>query len=183
MFSEKTLWRDLVGVVSSVFIVALGTGGGLGGGGLLVPLFAILYDSRLAIPLSKAAIFGGTIGSFIVNIRERHPHADRPLIEFNAALMLEPSALLGTIFGVLANRVFPNWVITGLLVLLLAFTVYRTARKVSFPSSCEILFGFLCCCPTLCVLCRASICGARKTRTGPHHPLVRVTDARWWPEC
>ncbi len=37
--------------------------------------------------------------------------------------------LLGTIVGVFLNAVSPNWLITVCLILVLSFTVYRTALK------------------------------------------------------
>jgi hypothetical protein len=47
----------------------------------------------------------------------------------NLAALLEPATLLGTIPGVLLNVVFPAYIITILLVLLLAFTAYATLKK------------------------------------------------------
>jgi uncharacterized membrane protein YfcA len=37
--------------------------------------------------------------------------------------------LLGTIVGVFLNAVSPNWLITVCLILVLSYTVYRTALK------------------------------------------------------
>jgi hypothetical protein len=37
--------------------------------------------------------------------------------------------LLGTIVGVFLNAVSPNWLITVCLIVVLSFTVYRTALK------------------------------------------------------
>jgi uncharacterized membrane protein YfcA len=37
--------------------------------------------------------------------------------------------LLGTIVGVFLNAVSPNWLITVCLIMVLSFTVYRTALK------------------------------------------------------
>lgn len=70
-------------------------------------------------------------------VRERHPHADRPLIDYFVASVLEPSTLLGTVAGVLLNRIFPNWLITILLVLLLGLTSVRTLQKVREPPNCQ----------------------------------------------
>jgi hypothetical protein len=61
---------------------------------------------------------------------KRHPFANRPLIDYNLALMLQPLALGGTVLGVLLNFVFPNWLILLLLILVLFFTTYRTSQKV-----------------------------------------------------
>lgn len=66
---------DLIGTFGAFIACALAAGGGLGGGGLLVPLYMIVLgqDPHDAIPLSKATIFGNAIASFIVNIQKKHP--------------------------------------------------------------------------------------------------------------
>jgi hypothetical protein len=53
--------------------------------------------------------------------------------------------LLGTIVGVFINAVSPNWLITVCLIIVLSFTVYRTALKakqvillLSFKSSISL---------------------------------------------
>ena len=75
--------------------------------------------------------------------------ADRPLIDYDAVCILQPMfafrpffhfhpsskanalsmLLLGTIIGVFLNAVSPNWLITVCLIVVLSFTVYRTALK------------------------------------------------------
>ena len=107
-------------------------GGGLGGGGLLVPLFMLVLqlNPHDAIPLSKATIFGNSIASLLINARKRHPNEmDRPLIDFESMMLMEPMTLAGTILGVNLNQVFPEWLITLLLVILLLATSIRTWKK------------------------------------------------------
>lgn len=58
----------------------------------------------------------------------------RPIIDYDVALIMEPMTLVGTIIGVYGNKIFPSWLITFLLVILLSFTTYRTIKKVNSPS-------------------------------------------------
>ena len=60
----------------------LASAGGIGGGGILVPLFIMAFGwtPRYAIPLSNITIFAGGLMNTAVNIQKRHPLADRPLI-------------------------------------------------------------------------------------------------------
>lgn len=62
-------------------------------------------------------------------IRRRHPTLPRRLIDLNLAVLLEPATLLGTIPGVFLNIIFPAYLVTILLILLLGFTAINTARK------------------------------------------------------
>lgn len=123
--------NDFFTIVLSLIAVSFAAACGTGGGGLLVPLFAAieLFSTKEAIPLSKATIFGGSVASLLVNIRKRHPSADRPLIDLNIAVVFEPMALAGTTLGVMFNSMFPEWLIVLLLIVLLVLTTLKTYRK------------------------------------------------------
>eukprot|EP00938_MAST-03A_sp_MAST-3A-sp1_P002117 g2117.t1 len=103
--------------ISSTFLVFVGSSfanaGGAGGGGIFVPLLILLtqFTPHGAIPLSKAMIFGGALTFVSITFRRRHPEVDRPLIDYDIALMFEPMVLCGTTVGVLLNRVFPSWML------------------------------------------------------------------------
>ncbi|RQM19588.1 hypothetical protein B5M09_001947, partial [Aphanomyces astaci] len=102
---------------------ALGSGCGVGGGGLLVPLYILVVglSPKHAIPLSKATIF---------EFKQLHlVRPKRPLIDYALAAMMEPPTLVGSIFGVMFNRLFPSWLILILLITLLGYTAYRTLQK------------------------------------------------------
>ncbi len=78
---------------------------------------------------------------------KRHPTANRPLIDYKLALLLQPLSVAGTIIGFLLNtvstshsyhvpqtdtchlQVFPSWLILVLLVITLIITSVLTTRK------------------------------------------------------
>jgi len=117
----------------AVFIAgALAAGGGIGGGGLMVPLFIVVgqFDPKTAIPLSAATIFGGSLANLAFFLRRKHPLAKhRPVIDFNLATVMECTTILGTLIGVLLHHIFPNWLIVALLIVLLGVTAYRTFQN------------------------------------------------------
>jgi uncharacterized membrane protein YfcA len=45
------------------------------------------------------------------------------------AAIMEPPTLIGALFGVMMNHVFPNWLILSLLLTLLSYITYRTFVK------------------------------------------------------
>ena len=105
--------------------------GGVGGGGLYVPVLILLggLSSQAAVPVSTAIIFGNAFASLAFNAEMRHPTADRPLIDLQVVLLLEPPTLTGAAMGVLLNRVLPASVAFVLLVLILGFTTARTTMR------------------------------------------------------
>ncbi|EQC36263.1 hypothetical protein SDRG_06368 [Saprolegnia diclina VS20] len=123
---------DIYGTIGAFLCVIVSSGGGLGGGGLLVPLYIIVLGmtSHDAIPLSKATIFGSAIASMLLNSRKTHPlDPDRQLIDYEVVVMMEPMTLAGTIIGVHMNKMCPEWLITVLLVWLLSSTSLRMITK------------------------------------------------------
>ncbi|OWZ10141.1 hypothetical protein PHMEG_00017053 [Phytophthora megakarya] len=124
--------EEIAGSIGAFVASIVAAGSGLGGGGLLVPLYIMLMSmsSHEAVPLSKATIFGGAIASFLLNARKRHPLVrSRPLIDYETMLLMEPMTLAGTIIGVNMNAVFPEWLITVCIVWLLTKTALRTFSK------------------------------------------------------
>jgi hypothetical protein len=62
---------------------AISAAGGIGGGGVLVPLYILVapLSPHGAIPLSKATILGNALCQLVINFPKRHPHRPvcRPL--------------------------------------------------------------------------------------------------------
>ncbi|KAG1693443.1 hypothetical protein DVH05_023526 [Phytophthora capsici] len=124
-------YNDLLTTLIAFTCTALGAGGGIGGGGLLVPMYILAgLNPKHAIPLSKVTIFGSAVAMYVVNFRRKHPlNRNRPLIDFGLVGLMEPTTLIGTVFGVMLNHIFPNWLILVLLVTLLSFITYKTVLK------------------------------------------------------
>ncbi len=113
-------------------VITIGAAGGIGGGGVLVPVLMISENigPHGAIPMSKLTIFGSALCQLALNLRKRHTlDPKRPLIDYDTTLMLEPATLLGTVYGVVLNRMTPRWIIATLLMLFLAITALRTFAK------------------------------------------------------
>ena len=87
---------QLVGTSLLCFVVTcLAVAAGIGGGGLLVPLYAFVLGlgPKNAVPVSKATIFGVAIGNVFFIGRERHPKANRPLIDYSTAVFMQGGEL------------------------------------------------------------------------------------------
>jgi uncharacterized membrane protein YfcA len=105
--------------------------GGIGGGGMLIPIYVIIlgFPPRHAIPLSNVTVFGGAIANTLANRRKRHPLADRPLVDWDLMVMMEPMTIGGALVGAIINKVVSEVILTILLVALLACTAWTTLKK------------------------------------------------------
>lgn len=75
------LWRVMLASGCVLIVTMLAVAAGIGGGGLLLPIYAYILGlgPQLAVPVSKATIFGVAVGNVFFISRERHPKAERPV--------------------------------------------------------------------------------------------------------
>jgi hypothetical protein len=83
-----------------------------------------------ATVLSQCTIAAVSAASIVFNLPKRHPtHPDQTLIAYEQLLTMTPALLMGVGIGVIFNVAFPTWLITTMLISLLAFMSTRTAQK------------------------------------------------------
>lgn len=122
---------DRLGFTCAILGLMLAAGGGIGGGGILVPIYILVMDfsPKHAIPLSNITVLGGALANMLLNIRKRHPLADRPLVDWDLILVMEPLTIAGALIGAFLNKLLPELFLTVMLVVLLSFTAYTTLKK------------------------------------------------------
>lgn len=131
--------RDIIGFMFASLGAVLGSAGGIGGGGLVVPCYiiAVGLPPRYAMPLGSVTVLGGSLAALMLNCRRRHPLADRPVIDWDLILVMEPLVLIGSLFGTVLHRVVSEKIITVLLVLLLSVVAHTTLAKAKRMAEAE----------------------------------------------
>lgn len=135
--SHKPLWpldsRDwwTLGIATLAIFVA--AGGGIGGGGILVPLYASVlgFPAKYAVALSNFTIVGGAVANLFFNISRRHSFKPKPLIDWDLILVMEPSTILGAVIGGYLNKVSPAWLAALLLAILITAITWKLATRAS----------------------------------------------------
>jgi len=122
---------DYYGFFFAVAGLMVAAGGGIGGGGILVPIYILIFgfSPKHAIPLSNITVFGGACANVLLNTPKRHPLVDRPLVDWDLILVMEPLTIAGALMGAFLNKVLPELLLTFMLVVLLSFTAYTTLKK------------------------------------------------------
>ena len=90
---------DIVGTTLVGMGLMIAASGGVGGGGILVPLLIIVFGfhPKYAIPLSNFTILGSSVTNMILNLPKRHPDAERPLVDWDLILVMEPVTMAGAV--------------------------------------------------------------------------------------
>eukprot|EP00934_Nitzschia_sp_Nitz4_P003465 Nitzschia sp. Nitz4//scaffold58_size112336//4794//6639//NITZ4_004012-RA/size112336-augustus-gene-0.0-mRNA-1//1//CDS//3329554926//3455//frame0 len=123
--------RDVVGFMLSSLGGTLGSSGGIGGGGIVVPIYILVLGlpPRVAIPLGSVTVLGGSLAGLMLNLKRRHPLADRPVIDWDLILVMEPLVLVGALLGAILHRVVSEKILSVFLVLLLSVVAHTTLAK------------------------------------------------------
>jgi len=91
---------EWIGTFLFAIIMLLSNVGGIGGGGIAIPMVQIFFgfdDLKKAIAISSFSIFISTFTRFFYNINERHP--DKPnmmSLDYGLASVMMPLTLIGT---------------------------------------------------------------------------------------
>ncbi|KAE9587037.1 putative transmembrane protein TauE [Lupinus albus] len=123
-------WKIILGTFIGFCGAAFGSVGGVGGGGIFVPMLSLIigFDPKSSTAISKCMIMGAAGSTAYYNLKLRHPTLDMPIIDYDLALLIQPMLMLGISIGVVCNVVFPDWVVTILLIVLF----FGTSTKAFF---------------------------------------------------
>lgn len=113
-------WRIVLGSFIGFCGAAFGSVGGVGGGGIFVPMLTLIigFDAKSATAISKCMIMGAAASTVFYNLKLRHPTLDMPIIDYDLALLIQPMLMLGISIGVSFNVIFADWMVTVLLIIL-----------------------------------------------------------------
>ncbi|KAJ4837150.1 hypothetical protein Tsubulata_015893, partial [Turnera subulata] len=115
------------------FIAAsISSAGGIGGGGLYIPVLTIVagLDLKTASSFSAFMVTGGSIANVMCNMFTTSPKfGGKTLVDYDIALLSEPCMLLGVSVGVICNLVFPEWLVMVLFAIFLAWSTFKTCKN------------------------------------------------------
>jgi uncharacterized membrane protein YfcA len=120
-------WQIVVGSIIGFLGAAFGSVGGVGGGGIFVPMLTLIvgFDAKSATAISKCMIMGAAASTVYYNLKLRHPTLNMPIIDYDLALLIQPMLMLGISIGVTFNVLFADWMVTVLLIILFVGTSTR----------------------------------------------------------
>ncbi|KAM0876221.1 hypothetical protein ACQ4PT_036313 [Festuca glaucescens] len=74
-------------------------------------------------------ITGAAVSTVYCNLKLKHPTLDMPVIDYDLALLIQPMLMMGVSIGVICNVIFPDWLVTVLLIILFLVTSTKAFLK------------------------------------------------------
>ncbi|CAN4128184.1 unnamed protein product [Withania somnifera] len=124
-------WKIVVGTIIGFLGAAFGSVGGVGGGGIFVPMLSLIigFDPKSSTAISKCMIMGASVSTVYYNLKLRHPTIDMPIIDYDLAVLIQPMLMLGISIGVTFNVIFADWMVTVLLIILFVATSTKACLR------------------------------------------------------
>ena len=112
-------------------VLALANVGGVGGGGLVIPIIMALFmfTTKEAIAISGFTILCGSVARFIVTGNQKHPDKDATMIDYGIVIVMMPLVLVGSFIGVLVNLTMPGIILSAMLTVILIGLTAQSWRK------------------------------------------------------
>lgn len=127
-------YSEFIGIFAMTILIALANVGGVGGGGLIIPISMALFTftTKEAIAISGFTIFTGSVARFIYARNQRHPEKDATMIDYGIVIVMMPLVLVGSFVGVLVNIMLPpvilSSILTAILLMLTAQSFYKAMQ-------------------------------------------------------
>ncbi len=122
---------DVFATIICFVASTLAAASGIGGGIMYVPVLLVLgrFLFEQAVPISGCIILGTSLPNLFVLLWKRHPHANKPLINYEITILVFPILTMGVTLGVILNIVLPSWLQAVFLIGFMLISIYRTARR------------------------------------------------------
>lgn len=121
---------EIVGSVLILLCLACGIAAGVGGGMLLFPIILILFDfgPHEGIPIITTITVVAAFVAYLGRCRQRNVGGRESVINYRVAALCLPCNYLGSVYGVRLNQASPQWLLVLLIVLLLAYVMWKTLQ-------------------------------------------------------
>ncbi|KAG0467203.1 hypothetical protein HPP92_018783 [Vanilla planifolia] len=124
-------WRVVVGSTIGFLGAALGSIGGVGGGGIFVPMLTLIigFDPKTSTAISKCMIMGAAGSTVYYNLDCDIQQWNCQSLIMTLLCFFQPMLMLGISIGVAFNVMFPDWMVTVLLIILFLGTSTKALFK------------------------------------------------------
>lgn len=123
---------EIAGIILLPILLGLANTGGIGGGGLVIPVCITLFgfSTIQAMALSNAIIStGALVRYFGFSIFEKHPEKNATVVDYNLVSVMLPLTIGASFVAVILSNMLPDAVLTIILTLLLLYLTVDSLTK------------------------------------------------------
>ena len=123
---------EIVGTVILPILLGFSNVGGLGGGGLIIPICVGMFgfSTIQASALSNFVIFSGCfVRYFAFSLRTKNPDKDATIVNYDMVSIMIPVIIFGTFIGTVITSLLPEPALTIILTVLLIYTTFDCFKK------------------------------------------------------
>ena len=123
---------DFTTSIAVVLVTTLASIAGIGGGGLLLPVYLLLgkFGTDYSIPLTVFTIAGSSLARMLILLPKKHPNTYRRyLIDYRAILLIVPFDGNTSFVGMILNAISPKWLVLLAILMILSTVSYKTLKK------------------------------------------------------
>ena len=117
---------EFTGIFVLSALIGMANVGGVGGGGMTVPLVSICwgFSTKTSIAISGTTICIGAVVRYFYTLNKKHPEKKATVIDFGIVIVMLPLVIVGSATGVLVNLSLPPVILSACLTVLLLFLTY-----------------------------------------------------------
>ncbi|KAL0916906.1 hypothetical protein M5K25_014459 [Dendrobium thyrsiflorum] len=125
---SNSLFLHITSYILCFIAASISSAGGVGGGSLYLPILNLIagMDLKASAAVSSFMVTAGSVSNVLCNLFFFNKNSNsQSTIDYDIALLSEPSMLLGVSIGVVCNVMFPEWLITALFAIFLACSTFK----------------------------------------------------------
>ncbi|PKU71545.1 hypothetical protein MA16_Dca004387 [Dendrobium catenatum] len=125
---SNSLFLHITSYILCFIAASISSAGGVGGGSLYLPILNLIagMDLKASAAVSSFMVTAGSVSNVLCNLFFFNKNLNsQSTIDYDIALLSEPSMLLGVSIGVVCNVMFPEWLITALFAIFLACSTFK----------------------------------------------------------
>lgn len=123
---------DIILTFAVIIFSMLASIAGIGGGGILIPIFILIgnFETKYSLPLSVITIAGNSLGRMLLLIRKRNlENPNKYMIDYKSIFMIVPFDANASFIGFILNEISPDWLVMVTIIIFLGISSYKTFKK------------------------------------------------------
>lgn len=130
---------EVIEVLTLSISSALSNACGIGGGTIYSSFFLGIqeFEPYEAFPLSIFLVLCGSMITFVASLIDKYEHPKSKFVDYDIAIIIGPSMLLGTKIGTILNKIFSSFILTTTVIIIVCYSIVITYQNMKASRSKE----------------------------------------------